>query len=100
MIVKDIEFNEANEAIFNSEAREFNLFFKIDPEDDPDRRVILKLYTSPDGEEYAFRDYIINNLDRRSIFNYECGYSGVIKGLYIKLVSNSKILKCKVSYEG
>lgn len=99
MTVKDIEFNEANEAVFNSDANTFSLFLKIDPEDDSGKRVIIQLYTSPDGEDFAFRDYVVNNIDSRVVFTSECGYSGVITGQYIKLVSNSKIIKCKVYYE-
>lgn len=101
-MVKDIQFNKVNEfyeSTFTAENNKMSIFLLLDPGSDPDNSVIVRLYTSPDGEDFADRGVIVSKLGCKGLVKEDVGLGGVLIGQYIKLVSNSEVTKGKVLYE-
>lgn len=89
-----IEFSqEGNEYVgkFQATANEMSIYIKTKGDD----RANVSLQTSLDGIDYCHRDFLID-AGKEILQEKEVGYSGVIKGQYIKLVSNLPVVKCIV----
>nr|DAF12577.1 MAG TPA: hypothetical protein [Caudoviricetes sp.] len=98
-MIKELTFTQEGNnytTSFKAEKRELAIYIKVDPEG---KRAVVELFTSIDNTDFAFRDFLIDDLEDMSIVTREIGISGIIRGQYIKIVSNSPVLKCKILYE-